>query len=65
MINSFQKCIRQDITASTRKSELARNWKNCFAINWEFRKELAFMVLNLQAEVSTVRSSKIGPILKK
>lgn len=64
MISNLQKSLRHDITPSTRKTELARNWKNCFTINWEFRKYLEFMDLNLEVKVSTVRRSEIGPSIK-
>lgn len=63
MINSCQKCIK-DILPSARKTELARNWKKCFAITWDFRKHLEFMDINLEAKVSTVISSEIGSILR-
>lgn len=49
-----------------RKTEWARIRKKCFAMNWaNLKKDLEFMGLNLEAKVSTVRASKIGPNIKE
>lgn len=66
MSNRFQKCLRQDITPSTRKTELARIRKKCFPINWgNLKKIWSLWIWIWKQKCQQWEPQRLGPILRR